>query len=115
MTSIDVPDRVAADKVDIGRRAARVDLGVKAVGRSRQLTRIHDIAMAYLGLSRTKFYELLREGAFPAVRFGDRRLVRRVDLDAFIEANMEHGAPKPVPPRKSRTATKPKAGKARRP
>ena len=66
-------------------------------------------AMAYLGLSRTKFYELLREGAFPAVRFGDRRLLRRADLDAFIEANMEHCARKPVQPRKTK-----KSGEARR-
>jgi hypothetical protein len=42
VTSIDVPDRVAADKVEIGKRAARVDLGVKAVGRF--VTRVHSDA-----------------------------------------------------------------------
>jgi protoheme IX farnesyltransferase len=67
VTSIDVPDRVAADKVDLGRRAARVDLGVKAVGRSRQLTRIHDIAMAYLGLTKPRIIELLLVTTVPAM------------------------------------------------
>ena len=67
MTSIDVPDRVAADKVDIGRRAARVDLGVRAVGRSRQLTRVRDVAMAYLGLTKPRIIELLLVTTVPAM------------------------------------------------
>ena len=67
MTSIDVPDRVAADKVDIGRRAVRVDLGVNAVGRSRQLTRIRDVAMAYLGLTKPRIIELLLVTTVPAM------------------------------------------------
>ena len=47
MTSIDVPGRVAADND----RAARVDLGVRAVRRSHLLSRARHIAAAYLGLA----------------------------------------------------------------
>ena len=67
MTSIDVPDRVAADKVDTGRRAARVDLGVKARSRSRQLTRIRDVVTAYLGLTKPRIIELLLVTTVPAM------------------------------------------------
>lgn len=67
MTSIDVPDRVAADKVDTGRRAARVDLGVKARSRSRQLTRLRDVVTAYLGLTKPRIIELLLVTTVPAM------------------------------------------------
>ncbi len=67
MTSIDVPDRVAADKVDTGRRAARVDLGVKARSRSRQLTRIRDVVTAYLGLTKPRIIELLLVTTVPVM------------------------------------------------
>jgi protoheme IX farnesyltransferase len=67
VTSIDVPDRVAADKVDTGRRAARVDLGVKARSRSRQLTRIRDVVTAYLGLTKPRIIELLLVTTVPVM------------------------------------------------
>ena len=67
MTSLDVPDRVAADKVDIGGRAARVDLGVKAIRGNRQLTRVRDVATAYLGLTKPRIIELLLVTTVPAM------------------------------------------------
>ena len=67
MTSIDVPDRVAADKVEIGKRAARVDVGVKAIRRSRQLARVRDVVTAYLGLTKPRIIELLLVTTVPAM------------------------------------------------
>ena len=67
MTSIDVPDRVAADKVDIGKRAVRVDLGVEAIRRSRQLARVRDVVTAYLGLTKPRIIELLLVTTVPAM------------------------------------------------
>jgi protoheme IX farnesyltransferase len=67
VTSIDVPDRVAADKVDIGRRAARVDLGVQTIRRSRQLARMRDVVTAYLGLTKPRIIELLLVTTVPAM------------------------------------------------
>jgi len=62
VTSIDVPDRVAADN-----RAARVDLGVKAIRRSRQLARVRDVVTAYLGLTKPRIIELLLVTTVPAM------------------------------------------------
>ena len=67
MTSIDVPDRVAADKVDIGKRAVRVDLGVEAIRRNRQLARVRDVVTAYLGLTKPRIIELLLVTTVPAM------------------------------------------------
>jgi protoheme IX farnesyltransferase len=67
VTSIDVPDRVAADKVDIGRRAGRVDLGVQTIRRSRQLARMRDVVTAYLGLTKPRIIELLLVTTVPAM------------------------------------------------
>ena len=63
MTSIDVPGRVAADDD----RVARVDLGVRAVRRSRQLTRVRHVAAAYLGLTKPRIIELLLVTTVPAM------------------------------------------------
>jgi excisionase family DNA binding protein len=43
-----------------------------------------------LGLGRTYTYHLLATGAIPSVRVGRLRKVGRSDLDAFIEAHLEH-------------------------
>jgi protoheme IX farnesyltransferase len=67
VTSLDVPDRVAADKVDIGGRAARVDLGAKAIRGNRQLARVRDVATAYLGLTKPRIIELLLVTTVPAM------------------------------------------------
>ena len=38
-----------------------------------------------IGLSRSTLYEELRSGRLSSVRVGSRRLVRRTDLDAWVE------------------------------
>jgi protoheme IX farnesyltransferase len=63
VTSIDVPGRVAADND----RIARVDLGVRAVRRSRQLSRVRHVAAAYLGLTKPRIIELLLVTTVPAM------------------------------------------------
>jgi heme o synthase len=63
VTSIDVPGRVAADND----RAARVDLGVRAVRRSHSLTRARHVAAAYLGLTKPRIIELLLVTTVPAM------------------------------------------------
>jgi excisionase family DNA binding protein len=44
----------------------------------------------HLGLGRTYTYQLLATGAIPSVRIGRLRKVRPVDLERFIETNLEH-------------------------
>jgi excisionase family DNA binding protein len=44
----------------------------------------------HLELGRTYHYHLLATGAIPSVRIGHLRKVRRSDLDAFIDAHLEH-------------------------
>ena len=63
MTSIDVPGRVAADDD----RVTRVDLGVKSVRRSPQLTRVRHVVAAYLGLTKPRIIELLLVTTVPAM------------------------------------------------
>jgi heme o synthase len=63
VTSIDVPGRVAADDD----RVTRVDLGVKYVRRSSQLTRVRHVAAAYLGLTKPRIIELLLVTTVPAM------------------------------------------------
>jgi heme o synthase len=63
VTSIDVPGRVAADDG----RIARVDLGVRTVPRSRQLSRVRHVAAAYLALTKPRIIELLLVTTVPAM------------------------------------------------
>jgi heme o synthase len=63
VTSIDVPGRVAADDD----RVARVDLGVQAVRRSRQVTHARHVVAAYLGLTKPRIIELLLVTTVPAM------------------------------------------------
>jgi protoheme IX farnesyltransferase len=63
VTSIDVPGRVAADD----HRVPRVDLGPRAVRRSRQVTRARHVAGAYLGLTKPRIIELLLVTTVPAM------------------------------------------------
>lgn len=46
-----------------------------------------------LGIGKTKLFELIGNGAIPAVRLGGRTLVRRVDLEAFT-AQLPRWAPR---------------------
>jgi excisionase family DNA binding protein len=43
----------------------------------------------FLGLGRTRTYELLSAGAIPSVRIGRLRKVRRTDVDRFVESHLE--------------------------
>jgi heme o synthase len=63
VTSIDAPGRVTADDD----RVARVDLGVRAVHRSRQLSHVRHVAVAYLGLTKPRIIELLLVTTVPAM------------------------------------------------
>jgi heme o synthase len=82
VTSLDVPGQVAADNrpVEYGPAeyrpaeygpaeygAARVDLGVNAVRRSRQVARVRDVVTAYLGLTKPRIIELLLVTTVPAM------------------------------------------------
>jgi heme o synthase len=62
VTSIDAPGQVAADN-----RTARVDLGMGAVRRGRQLARARDVAGAYVGLTKPRIIELLLVTTVPAM------------------------------------------------
>lgn len=46
-------------------------------------------AARYLSISRAGFWRLLRDGKIQKVRIGGRTLVRRVDLDAYIDRCVE--------------------------
>lgn len=41
-------------------------------------------AVAYSGLSRSRLYELMRDGALASFHVGSRRMIRRDALDAFF-------------------------------
>lgn len=41
----------------------------------------------WLGLGRTKTYELLRSGSIPSYRIGRFRRIRRQDVEAWLERN----------------------------
>ena len=43
----------------------------------------------FLGLGRTRTYELLSAGIIPSVRIGRLRKVRRTDVDKFIQSHLE--------------------------
>ena len=64
MTSIDVSGRVAAADDD---QMARVDLGVRAARRSRQVTHARHVVAAYLGLTKPRIIELLLVTTVPAM------------------------------------------------
>lgn len=41
----------------------------------------------WLGLGRTKIYELLRSGEIPSYKIGRVRRIRRQDIEAWLERN----------------------------
>lgn len=45
-------------------------------------------AADYLRISRAGVYRLMKNGELPRAKIGDRTVVRRVDLDAFLEASV---------------------------
>lgn len=56
----------------------------------KMLFRIPEVAAA-LNVSRSKVYELLHSGALPSVHIDRSRLVRREDLEAFVDALTKAG------------------------
>jgi len=46
-----------------------------------------DELIRWLGLGRTKTYELLRSGEIPSYRIGRVRRIRRQDVEAWLERN----------------------------
>lgn len=49
------------------------------------LYRIPEVA-AYLGISRSKVYELLKSGQLQSVRIDRTRLVRKADLEGYVKS-----------------------------
>jgi excisionase family DNA binding protein len=47
--------------------------------------RIEDAAAA-IGISRSTMYEFVKDGRIPARKIGSRTVIRRRDLEAFLEA-----------------------------
>ena len=43
----------------------------------------------FLGLGRTRTYEILSAGIIPSVRIGRLRKIRRTDVDRFVESRLE--------------------------
>jgi excisionase family DNA binding protein len=60
----------------------------KQTARTEYLMSPEELAR-FLGLGRTRTYELLSAGAIPCVRIGRLRKVRRTDVDTFIKARLE--------------------------
>lgn len=46
-----------------------------------------DELIRWLGLGRTKTYELLRSGEIPSYKIGRVRRIRRQDIEAWLEQN----------------------------
>jgi excisionase family DNA binding protein len=46
-----------------------------------------DELVRWLGLGRTKTYELLRSGEIPSYKIGRIRRIRRQDIEAWLERN----------------------------
>lgn len=42
-------------------------------------------AAEYIGISRSAIWRLIKDGSLPPCRIGGRTLIRRVDIDAFLE------------------------------
>lgn len=52
---------------------------------NKLLYRVPEVA-AYLSISRSKVYELLRSGEQQSVRIDRTLLIRKVDLDVYVES-----------------------------
>jgi excisionase family DNA binding protein len=51
-------------------------------------------AAGYLRLGRTTMFELLKTQDIPSAQIGGVRLVRKADLDSFVEDNFSRGSKK---------------------
>ena len=76
------------------RRRGRPDQGERPAitndGRNRGLFRVEEAA-EWLGLSRTKAYELVYRGALQSVTIGRSRRVPLAALEAFVDRLLENG------------------------
>ncbi|MBL4888928.1 MAG: helix-turn-helix domain-containing protein [Candidatus Lindowbacteria bacterium] len=59
-------------------------------------------AQEYLKISSVTLWRLVKEGQLPVYKIHNRNRYRKMDLDAFMEANrvgpvMDHSKPKPEP------------------
>ncbi len=51
-------------------------------------------AANYLSVSRAALYRLMSSGQVPSLHIGKRRVVRREDLDAFLESRLAAETPR---------------------
>lgn len=58
--------------------------------RKRNLLRLSEVAERTT-LHRSTISRLIKSGELPCVKFGSRKLVREIDLDAFIESRIGVG------------------------
>jgi excisionase family DNA binding protein len=79
------PDGRGTGQSDPGRRSVSGDAGL-----NRGLLRVEEAA-DWLGLSRTKAYELVYRGSLPSVTIGRSRRVPVAALQAFVERLIESG------------------------
>jgi excisionase family DNA binding protein len=70
--------------MDVRMTAPAPDAGTMTVSGSYVRLVTIPAAAALLGLSRSKLYELLGEGALPTVRIGRSRRIAIADLEAFV-------------------------------
>lgn len=59
-----------------------------AIGGPEPLTVRIPVAMALLGLGRSKFYELMHDGSIVTIKVGRSRLVLMESLRAFVAARL---------------------------
>lgn len=52
-----------------------------------------DGAAEWLSVSRSRVYELMRDGVLPYFRIGSHRRIRVVDLEAFVEREVRRLEP----------------------
>ena len=70
--------------MDVRMTAASPEAGTMAADSRRVRLVTIPVAAKLLGVSRSKLYELLGEGALPTVRIGRSRRIAIADLEAFV-------------------------------
>ena len=70
--------------MDVRKTAPSPEAGTMSVSASHVRLVTIPVAAKLLGVSRSKLYELLGEGALPTVRIGRSRRIAIADLEAFV-------------------------------
>lgn len=70
--------------MDVQMTAPAPDAGTTSASGSHVRLVTIPVAAQLLGVSRSKLYELLGEGALPTVRIGRSRRIAIADLEAFV-------------------------------